>query len=69
MCIDEESYFETYAEFLGLYHENYPDNLILLIGNKSDSGHDFGLKILASPLPIGRMALIRGGIDAIILEC
>jgi hypothetical protein len=66
---EEATYFDTYCEFLGLYHENYPENLILFIGNKSDSGHDFVLKLLASPYLIGRTAIIRGGIDAIILEC
>lgn len=66
---EEGTYFDTYFEFLGLYHENYPDNLILFIGSKSDSGHDFVMKLLASPYTIGRTALIRGGIDAIILEC
>jgi hypothetical protein len=66
---EEATYFETYFEFLGLYHENYPENLILFIGNKSVSGHDFVMKLLASPYIIGRTAIIRGGIDAIILEC
>lgn len=69
MCVNEDTYFETYAEFLGLYHENYPDNLVMFIGDKSDSGHDFAMRLLSSPFTIGRIALIRGGIDAIILEC
>ena len=69
MDINGEGYFETYAEFLALYHQNYPDNLILMVGDKNDSGHDFSMKLLASPFTIGRLALIRGGIDALILEC
>jgi hypothetical protein len=64
-----DTYSEVYAEFLGLYHENYPEHLILIIGDKSNSGHDFAMKMLNSQFTIGRMALVKGGIDSIILEC
>ena len=64
-----EAYSEVYAEFLGLYHENYSDNFILIVGDKSDLGHEFAMKMLTSPFTIGRIAIIKGGIDAIIMEC
>ena len=32
---------EVYCKFLACYHENYPDNLIILIGDQENFGHLF----------------------------
>ncbi len=33
--------FELYAEFLSLYNENYPENLICIVGTRDNPGHIF----------------------------
>jgi hypothetical protein len=70
----DERLMELYTEFLSFYHENYPDNLIILIGDRDDYGHIFAQRLLqpsashTSLSPIGRLCVLRGGIDAINLE-
>ncbi len=62
---------ELYSDFLALYHENYPDNLIVLIGDQENYGHIFVRKLLHSYQttgPLARICLLRGGIDAVKLE-
>lgn len=33
--------FEIYAEFMGLYHENYPENILVIVGDRDTQGHLF----------------------------
>jgi hypothetical protein len=57
-----------YAEFLSLYHENYPDNHLCLVGARDRPGHTFALELLHSGHVIGRLSMVRGGFDALLLE-
>jgi len=59
---------ELYAEFLSLYHENYPDNHICLVGSRERPGHIFAMSLLHSNHIIGRLSIVRGGFDALALE-
>ena len=68
MEVRNDRLFELYAEFLSLYHENYPSNMILILGDKDEPGYDFAHKLLISDYLIGRLALVRGGFDALALE-
>ncbi len=71
MDFHTETHQDLYAEFLSLYHNNYPDNLIVLIGNREDIGHFWALTLAQSCTfgPIGRLCVLRGGIDAAKVEC
>ena len=69
MSPQDSSNFELYAEFLSLYHETYPESLILFIGSKTYLGNDFVNRLLLhSGYVIGKMAIVRGGFDALALE-
>ena len=63
--------FDTYQEFLALYQFHYPENIIVLIGDRETDPSVFGNMLLTHTdvqPPIGRLCMIRGGIDAIALE-
>lgn len=57
--------FQLYCEFLQFYHENYPDNFIVLIGDQSNYGHKFGLELIKENNSIGSLCILKGGIDAL----
>ena len=65
---DQESLSDLYSEFLALYHHSYPDNLIVIIGDKDHFGHKFAKFMLEKSEgfgQIGRICVLRGGIDAV----
>mmetsp|Transcript_35037 Transcript_35037/g.34057 ORF Transcript_35037/g.34057 Transcript_35037/m.34057 type:complete len:159 (+) Transcript_35037:631-1107(+) len=55
-------------EFLQLYHENYPDNLIIIIGDHKNYGHEFAKQAITEYGSVGRVCIVKGGIDAFKLE-
>jgi len=60
---------QTYIDFLELYHDNYPDNFIVLVGDKEDLGSNFGTSmLLSSKQAIERICVLKGGIDAARVE-
>ena len=60
---------KTYIEFLTLYKYNYPENLIVLIGEKEDSGVSIGDQLVTgSAGKISHLCILKGGIDAIKTE-
>lgn len=57
-----ESVCKIQVEFLLAYRENYPANLIVVVGNKFNYGADFA-RFLASRF-VSKVCILEGGIDA-----
>jgi len=66
----DTTHVDLYTEFLALYHQNYPDNLIVLIGDRADFGHQIALRFAQNQTfgQIGRLCILRGGIDVVKVE-
>ena len=41
---------QTYIDFLRTYQEIYPENLIVLIGDKDDKGNSCGVNLIQASL-------------------
>jgi len=60
----------TYLQFLLAYSRAKPKNLIVIIGDKEDLGNTFGVNLLLTLVePLPRLCILKGGIDAIKVEC
>ena len=65
--LEEVSAIKTYCKFIRAYQMTYPDNLIVLVGDQSDSALQLGLLLLME-VSASRLCLLKGGIDAAILD-
>jgi hypothetical protein len=51
------------------YQNHYPENYIVLIGDQNDTGTSIGTSFIEiSEGAIGRICLLKGGIDAVKVE-
>lgn len=66
--LEEVSSITIYCKFIKAYQATYPDNLIVLVGDKSDSSLRLGLLLLME-VSAGKLCLLKGGIDAARLDC
>jgi hypothetical protein len=66
--LEEVSAITTYCKFIKAYQTAYPDNLIVLVGDQSDSSLQLGLLLLME-VSASRLCLLKGGIDAARLDC
>ena len=47
---DDLKVAQTYIDFIGTYQEVYPENLIVLIGDRNDKGNSFGVNLIQASL-------------------
>ena len=59
---------QIYAEFLHLFQEIQPDRILVLIGDRDNYGHLFAQRLIKESGTLGKICILKGGIDAICLE-